>query len=148
MQFYQDKNVYPNSQKDWVWDGTSVETFVQVLPGDSKNGQGCLGSGSTTTVCAYLYTVWADKNTIANWAYKLSIWFEDAWNHDKLAAADYDNWSDVDRYELWSWKNDLWVWKTSNFTETSSNLIKDSTDTNSIWSDGIVIARWGIIVTH
>jgi prepilin-type N-terminal cleavage/methylation domain-containing protein len=142
MQFYQDKSVYPNTYADWVWSGSSVKEYVQVLPEDPKNGQTCLGAWwAANTVCSYLYSVWIDKNGITNWAYRLSIGFEDSWNLDGRAGNTYDSWIDESRYELWAWNPELPVWLTNLFTSKSAASAASTT----IDSDkGITILRWGI----
>jgi prepilin-type N-terminal cleavage/methylation domain-containing protein len=142
MQFYQDKNVYPNTYSDWIAeDSTSVKNYVQVLPWDSKSGETCLGTGTTTTICDYIYNVWADKNGISNWAYKLSIWFEDEWNRGKSATNTNDMWNDDIRYEIWSWKSDLPINISS--SANKKGKITDNNDETDV-GEGIFIIKWGI----
>jgi hypothetical protein len=60
MQFYQDESVFPNKYSDWIGNDTGSvsikKDYIQILPGDPKTGEVCLGSG-TTTVCDYVYNV-------------------------------------------------------------------------------------------
>jgi hypothetical protein len=139
MQFYQDKSVYPNTYVDWISESwASIKQFVQVLPEDPKHWQTCLGSGTVTTVCAYEYSVWKDTNGIKSWAYKLSIWFEDAWNLDKSANDNFDSWINGLRYELWAWNKAL---------PTSNNAFGTVTETTTgdIGEDDVLtIFRWKV----
>lgn len=139
-QYYQDTSEYPVATRmvkdsSAQSDDTYVSTFLQKIPEDPKNGQGCArGKSSEQPVCAIAYAVWEDENGITNWAYELSVAFENAGNANNKAANSEDRGNDDARYEHFVGKNlDTKV--------TSKNEKNQYTKLNTDTNDVIIILK-------
>lgn len=81
-QVYQDDYSYPD-EADII---TAITPYMQILPEDSRNTQACAGTGTTASICGYLYSVGQDSNGIDGGSYEVSTAFENAGNLKNRAA--------------------------------------------------------------
>lgn len=100
-QVYQDEGSYPKAAAFATFK-TDIIDYLPNVPEDSKHGNPCTATWSTTTICGYVYNV-GDSNGTAAWGipdsiYEFSAGFENKGNVNN--RSNDDNGNDPIRYEI------------------------------------------------
>ena len=151
-QFYNDAYEYPEGWdfgEEWDINGSTVawiKSYLPKLPVDPKDQQNCNNAWEANdSICAFRYIVEDDKNGITNWAYEISVPFENDWNLTKNADNNKDGWDDEQRYETWliNWASAAMdtTMHTKTATTTDISWVTTNTDKDLVISGGGVYVK-------